>query len=80
MTEHVRIAVEEGVLRITLARPDKKNALTQAMYTALGDAFAPAFGRGGGLHHELAAQVRQVGRAGGVVDQAAPLAQLVQQG
>lgn len=42
MTEHVRVAVEDGVLRITLARPDKKNALTQAMYTALGDAFTRA--------------------------------------
>ena len=44
MTEHVRIAVEEGVLRITLARPDKKNALTQEMYTALGAALTRADG------------------------------------
>lgn len=42
MTEHVRIVVEDGVLRITLARPDKKNALTQAMYTALGNALSRA--------------------------------------
>lgn len=42
MTEHVRIAVEDGVLRITLARADKKNALTQAMYAALGQALARA--------------------------------------
>lgn len=42
MTEHVRIAAEDGVLRITLARADKKNALTQAMYTALGQALARA--------------------------------------
>ncbi len=42
MTEHVRIAAEDGVLRITLARPDKKNALTQAMYAALGQALARA--------------------------------------
>lgn len=42
MTEHVRIAFEDGVLRITLARADKKNALTQAMYTALGQALARA--------------------------------------
>ena len=42
MTEHVRIAAEDGVLRITLARPDKKNALTTAMYTALGNALARA--------------------------------------
>jgi enoyl-CoA hydratase/carnithine racemase len=42
MTEHVRTTVEDGVLRITLARPDKKNSLTMAMYTALGDALARA--------------------------------------
>lgn len=42
MTEHVRTAVEDGVLRITLARSDKKNALTMAMYTALSDALARA--------------------------------------
>lgn len=42
MTEHVRIAIEDGVLRIALARPDKKNALTQAMYAAIGDALARA--------------------------------------
>lgn len=42
MTEHVRTAVEDGVLRITLARPDKKNSLTMAMYTALADALVRA--------------------------------------
>ncbi|HEY0684911.1 MAG TPA: enoyl-CoA hydratase-related protein [Steroidobacter sp.] len=42
MTEHVRIALEDGVLRLTLARADKKNALTQAMYAALGNALARA--------------------------------------
>jgi enoyl-CoA hydratase/carnithine racemase len=42
MTEHVRIGLEDGVLRIALARPDKKNALTQPMYTALGDALTRA--------------------------------------
>ncbi|MDY6946565.1 MAG: enoyl-CoA hydratase [Pseudomonadota bacterium] len=42
MTEHVRVAVENGVLRITLARADKKNALTQAMYTALAQALTRA--------------------------------------
>ena len=42
MTEHVRTAVEDGVFRITLARPDKKNALTQPMYTALGAALTRA--------------------------------------
>lgn len=42
MTEHVRIAVEDRVLRITLARAGKKNALTQPMYAALGNALARA--------------------------------------
>lgn len=42
MTEHVRITAEDGVLRIALARPDKKNALTQAMYAALGQALTRA--------------------------------------
>ena len=42
MSEHVRIAVEEGVLRLTLARPDKKNALTQPMYAALAQALTRA--------------------------------------
>lgn len=35
MTEHVRVAREAGVLTLTLARSDKKNALTGAMYEAL---------------------------------------------
>jgi enoyl-CoA hydratase/carnithine racemase len=42
MTEHVRISIEDGVLRLALARPDKKNALTMAMYAALGNALARA--------------------------------------
>src|SRR5688500_7461598 len=42
MTEHVRIALEDGALRIRLTRPEKKNSLTIAMYTALGDALARA--------------------------------------
>lgn len=42
MSEHVRIAVEDGVLRITLARPEKKNSLTQPMYTALANALTRA--------------------------------------
>jgi enoyl-CoA hydratase/carnithine racemase len=44
MTEHVRIAVDNGVMRITLARPEKKNALTQAMYVAVGEALTRAEG------------------------------------
>jgi enoyl-CoA hydratase/carnithine racemase len=38
MTEHVRIEKQSGVLTLTLSRPDKKNALTRAMYKQLGDA------------------------------------------
>ncbi len=42
MTDHVRKTVEAGVMTLTLARPDKKNALTDAMYGALADALAEA--------------------------------------
>lgn len=42
MTEHVRIAVDNGIMHITLARPEKKNALTQAMYVAVGEALTRA--------------------------------------
>jgi enoyl-CoA hydratase/carnithine racemase len=38
MTEHIRIDKANGILTLTLARPDKKNALTNAMYGALTDA------------------------------------------
>lgn len=42
MSEHVRIALEDGVLRLTLARPEKKNALTSPMYVALAEAIERA--------------------------------------
>lgn len=42
MTEHVNIAVEDAVLRIRFARPEKKNALTNAMYVAVGGALTRA--------------------------------------
>ena len=35
MAEHVRTEVVNGVLTLTLNRPEKKNALTRAMYQAL---------------------------------------------
>ena len=35
MTDHIRSARDGHVLNITLARPEKKNALTSAMYEAL---------------------------------------------
>jgi len=37
VTEHVKTEVEAGIMRLTLARPDKKNALSNAMYGALSD-------------------------------------------
>jgi enoyl-CoA hydratase/carnithine racemase len=42
-SEHVLIEKSAGVLTLTLNRPEKKNALTPAMYAALGDAidYAP---------------------------------------
>jgi enoyl-CoA hydratase/carnithine racemase len=44
MTDHVRSDVASGVLTLTLNRPEKKNALTRAMYQALGDAIDAASG------------------------------------
>lgn len=44
MTEHLRITVDNAIMRITLARPEKKNALTQAMYVAFGEALTRAEG------------------------------------
>jgi enoyl-CoA hydratase/carnithine racemase len=38
MTDHIRTELNGGVLSVILARPDKKNAITQAMYAALSDA------------------------------------------
>jgi enoyl-CoA hydratase/carnithine racemase len=35
MTDHIRVAQEGGILTLTLARPEKKNALTNAMYDAV---------------------------------------------
>jgi enoyl-CoA hydratase/carnithine racemase len=42
MTDHVLTDVANGVLTLTLNRPEKKNALTRAMYQALGDAIDEA--------------------------------------
>ncbi|MBU1324888.1 MAG: enoyl-CoA hydratase [Alphaproteobacteria bacterium] len=38
MTDHVRTDLADGVLTVTLARPEKKNAITQAMYGTLAEA------------------------------------------
>lgn len=37
MTDRIKTSTADGVLTITLNRPDKKNALTQPMYAALAD-------------------------------------------
>ena len=42
MSEHVRIDGGGGVLAITLARPERRNAITVAMYAALADAIEQA--------------------------------------
>jgi enoyl-CoA hydratase/carnithine racemase len=42
MTSHILTSVEDGVLRLTLNRPEKKNALTNAMYSELGAALERA--------------------------------------
>jgi enoyl-CoA hydratase/carnithine racemase len=42
MSEHVRIESDGGVLAITLARPERRNAITVAMYAALADAIEKA--------------------------------------
>jgi enoyl-CoA hydratase/carnithine racemase len=42
MSEDVRVERDGGVLAITLARPERRNAITVAMYGALADAIAGA--------------------------------------
>lgn len=42
MSDYIDINIKEGVLCITLNRPDKKNALDTQMYQALADAFTDA--------------------------------------
>ena len=42
MTEHVVIEKSKGILTLTLARPEKKNALTNAMYGKLADTLEAA--------------------------------------
>ena len=38
MTDQIRTELADGVLTVTLARPEKKNAITQAMYVVLAEA------------------------------------------
>jgi enoyl-CoA hydratase/carnithine racemase len=42
MSEHVKAEVACGIMTLTLARPDKKNALSSAMYSAMSDALERA--------------------------------------
>ena len=42
MTDHVRIETAQGIMSIRFNRPEKKNALTQAMYAAAADAMMAA--------------------------------------
>nr|WP_294848312.1 enoyl-CoA hydratase [uncultured Sphingomonas sp.] len=42
MSEHVRVEKADGVLAITLNRPERRNAITVAMYSALADAIENA--------------------------------------
>jgi enoyl-CoA hydratase/carnithine racemase len=44
MSEHVRLERNGDVLAITLARPERRNAITVAMYAALADAIEGAAG------------------------------------
>ncbi|HVM23673.1 MAG TPA: enoyl-CoA hydratase-related protein [Sphingomicrobium sp.] len=44
MSEHVRVETSGGVRAITLARPERRNAITVAMYAALADAVEGAAG------------------------------------
>lgn len=42
MSELVRVETSDGVMTITIDRPDKKNALTDAMYAVMADALVRA--------------------------------------
>jgi enoyl-CoA hydratase/carnithine racemase len=42
MSEHVRVERQGGLLGITLARPERRNAITVAMYAALAEAVEQA--------------------------------------
>ena len=42
LTEHVKVERRDNVLSITLARPDRRNAITVAMYAALAEAIEGA--------------------------------------
>ena len=41
MSSDIHVHAAGGILTITLARPDKKNALTNEMYGAIADTIPP---------------------------------------
>jgi enoyl-CoA hydratase/carnithine racemase len=42
MSQHIRTTLEEQILTVTLSRPDRKNAIDNAMYGAMADALIKA--------------------------------------
>ena len=42
MTEHIKIKQDDSILEIIFARPEKKNALSNAMYRAATEALGAA--------------------------------------
>jgi enoyl-CoA hydratase/carnithine racemase len=42
MSDHVKVEIDAGVMTLTLARPEKKNALSNAMYGVLADSLEAA--------------------------------------
>lgn len=44
MSENIQKVIQDGILRLTIFRPEKKNALTVAMYAALAEAINNANG------------------------------------
>lgn len=45
MSDHILVSVEDRIMTITFNRPEKKNAITSAMYGAMADALQDANGR-----------------------------------
>jgi enoyl-CoA hydratase/carnithine racemase len=41
-TDNIKLSIKDGIAEIEINRPEKKNALTQAMYTGLAEAFSRA--------------------------------------
>ena len=42
MTDNIRVNVSEGIMQLSINRPEKKNALTRDMYTAIAEALRQA--------------------------------------